>query len=122
MMALCASAVLMGGCSSTGSMPHTVGTGVSLAGNNYKVLKTGVSGKSRGFSLLGFIPIVSPNYAEAKANLYTSFGESLVGRSVALANQTQDRSSVYLVLFSIPTLTMTADVVEFDANAVSDGQ
>jgi hypothetical protein len=32
---------------------------------------------------------------------------------VALANQTEDRSSLYLILFSIPRVTITADVIEF---------
>lgn len=100
-------------CSSVGSMPHGVSTDVSLRGSNYKVIKTGVVGKDTGFRLLGFIPIVSPKYADAKTSLYRSLGESIEGRSVALVNQTQDKSTIYLVLFSIPTLTMTADVVEF---------
>ena len=51
---------------------------------------------------------------EAKAALYKSVGEPLTGRSVALANQTEDRSSMYLILFSIPKVTITADVVEFN--------
>ena len=94
-------------------MPQSTATAVSLKENNYKVLKAGARGDSTGFSLLGFIPIVSPNYAEAKASLYSSIGHKLEGRSVALANQTQDTSSIYLILFSIPKIVVTADIVEF---------
>ena len=108
-------ATLSGCTASVGTFDQTTGTDVSLRGNNYKVVKAGVRGESTGFSLLGFIPIKSPNYADAKSNLYQSIGQSLEGRSVALANQTNDRSSMYYILFSIPRIVVTADVVEFDA-------
>ncbi|MDI1302669.1 MAG: hypothetical protein PSX71_12245 [bacterium] len=110
------SSLLMSACASTGSMPQSTGTDVSLRGNNYKVIKAGARGESMGFSLLGFIPIVSPNYADAKSNLYQAVGEPLEGRSIALANQTQDRSSIYLIIFSIPKITVTADIVEFNGS------
>ncbi|HEY5975893.1 MAG TPA: DUF6567 family protein [Geobacteraceae bacterium] len=108
-----ASLFLMTGCASVGNMQHSTDTQVVLKGNNYKIIKAGVKGASSGFWLLGLIPIVSPNYADAKANLYENIGKSLEGKSVALANQTQDRSFLYLILFSIPKVTITADVVEF---------
>jgi hypothetical protein len=94
-------------------MPQGTGAGVSLSGNNYKVLKAGAKGESGGFYLLGFIPIVSPNFADAKASLYASVGQSLEGRSIALANQTEDKSTMYFILFSLPRITITADIVEF---------
>jgi hypothetical protein len=37
-----------------------------------------------------------------------------------LANQTQDHSTIYLILFSIPRLVVTADIVEF-THAASTG-
>ena len=104
---------ILAGCSSEGEFRQSTGTSVSLAGNNYKLIKEGVKGTSSGFRLLGVIPIVSPTHAGAKADLYESIGQPLTGRSVALANETEDRSSLYLILFSIPTITVTADVVEF---------
>jgi hypothetical protein len=52
-------------------------------------------------------------YAKAKASLYKSVGEPLTGRAIALANQTEDRSIAVFILFSIPKITITADVVEF---------
>ena len=96
---------------------QTTGTQVQLKGNNYKVIKAGAVGNSSGFSLLGFIPFASPNYADAKASLYQSAGDSLTGRAIALANQTEDRSVLYLVLFSIPKVTITADIVEFTSES-----
>ena len=105
------------GCASQGEFKQSSDTQVSLTGNNYKVIKAGAKGESSGFRLLGIIPFASPNYADAKADLYHSVGETLTGRSVALANQTEDRSSIYLILFSIPKVTITADVVEFTDKA-----
>jgi hypothetical protein len=42
-----------------------------------------------------------------------------VGRSVALANQTEDVSSLNLIVFSIPKVTITADVIEFTSRSQS---
>lgn len=105
---------LLTGCANVGEIKggHT-DTSVSLAGKNYKVVQAGVMGHSSGFKLLGLISIVSPNYANAKASLYKSIKEPMTGRAVALANETEDRSSLYLILFSIPRVTITADVIEF---------
>ncbi len=101
------------GCSSQGDFRgQRTETGVSLAENNYKIIKAGARGESQGFNLL-ILPLVSPNYADAKADLYSDVGDSLVGRSVALANQTEDRSTLNLIVFSIPKVTITADVIEF---------
>ena len=118
--AFCVLSLLATGCASQGEFRgQGTATGVSLAGNNYKLIKAGAKGQSSGFRLLGIIPFASPNYADAKASLYQSVGEPLTGRSVALANQTEDRSSLYLILFSIPKVTITADVVEFTDKAPS---
>jgi hypothetical protein len=106
--------LLLSGCGgSLGQMNQSTGTQVQLSSNNYKVIKAGAKGESSGFNLLGFIPIASPNFADAKANLYINAGKNLEGKSVALANQTEDRSFLYLILFSIPKVTITADIVEF---------
>jgi len=104
---------LMTGCASMGNMSHDTGTQVLLKSNNYKMIKAGARGESSGFYFLGIIPFASPSYGEAKADLYQSIGKDLEGKSVALANQTQDMSLMYLILFSIPKLTITADVIEF---------
>jgi len=113
-VALLLTAALLAGCASSGDFRQSTGTDVSLRGNNYKVVKAGAKGQSIGFYLFGIIPIVSPNYADAKSNLYKSVGEPLEGRSVALANQTQDKSNLYLLLFSIPKIVVTADIIEFN--------
>jgi len=98
---------------SIGRFNQATGTGVNLEQNNYRVIKASATGVSSGFRLLGIIPFKAPSYAEAKKNLYASAGESLDGRAIALANQTEDRSSLYVILFSLPKLTISADIVEF---------
>ena len=104
----------MQGCGgSINTMPQATGTGVELRGDNYKIVQAGAKGESTGFYLLGLLPLSHATYAEAKSNLYLYSGETLKGRSIALANQTYDHSVVYLILFSIPKITLTADIVEF---------
>jgi len=103
-----------------GKMPQSTATSVVLQSNNYKTVRAGATGVSHGFSLLGFLPIVSPNYAAAKANLYQDLGTKVEGKSIALANQTEDRSSLWLILFSIPKIMITADVIEFTNDKKED--
>jgi hypothetical protein len=102
------------GCSSEGDLRGgATGTDVGLNQKNYVMIKAGAMGHSYGFRLLGILPFDSPTAADAKADLYKSVGQDLTGKAVALANQTEDRSSLYLILFSIPRITYTADVIEF---------
>jgi hypothetical protein len=94
-------------------------TTVNLTGQNYKLIKGGARGESRGFRLLGVIPFASPTHASAKAHLYESVGEPLTGKAIALMNETEDRSLLYVILFSIPKLTVTADVIEFTGKSTA---
>ena len=113
-------AALAAGCATNegGAYVSQSVTDVNLASSNYEIVKAGATGTSSGFKLLG-IPIVSPNYASAKANLYDDVEQPLEGRSVALANQTQDKSSINLLLFQIPKIKVSADVVEFNEEVVA---
>lgn len=89
---------------------------VGLNGNNYHIVQTNVFGRSRGFKLLGFITIKGASYHQAMSRLY---GRAQVqeGRPQALANVVHERSSAYLILFSIPKIYVRADLVEFTAPA-----
>jgi hypothetical protein len=60
--------------------------------------------------------------AEAKTALYASVEESLTGRAVALSNQTEDRSPAYLVIVSISSSTITADIITFIDNKSKNSQ
>jgi hypothetical protein len=104
--------VLLTGCAGLSLMPHSTGTVTKLTEKNYQVVKTNVRGESHGFGLLlGFIPIIPVSHAEAMAVLHRSAGMN--GKATALVNVTQDWSQINLVLFTIPRLTISADVVEF---------
>jgi hypothetical protein len=88
-------------------------TAVALNTKNYRLVKPGALGASYGFKLLGLFPMASPHYATARSKLYASVDQPLAGKAVALANELEDKSTMYLILFSVPKLTITADVIEF---------
>jgi hypothetical protein len=106
-------AVNLGCASSKVQTGQSTETSVNLSGKNYRLIEGGAKGTSHGFALLGIIPFASPHYADAKHDLYASVKEPLTGKAIALANEMDDRSTTYLILFSVPTLTVTADVIEF---------
>jgi hypothetical protein len=114
--ALCAAAFIIAGCASTRvESAASTQTEVSLTHGNYKMIRAGAEGRSYGFRfLLGIIPITAPSTADARADLYQNIGESVNGKSVALINVTEDRSTTWLLLFSIPKIVITGDVVEFN--------
>jgi len=103
---------LIAGCTSTGTFPQTSGTQVDLSRKNFRVVKANATGSSSGFKLLGFIPFSAPTYTQAMSHLYQKAGVT-EGKAQTLTNVTQERSSLYLILFSIPKLTIRADVIEF---------
>ena len=111
-VALFSLSLLLVGCSSTGHFKHSNDTRVDLSRNNYKIIRSNAIGRSSGFSLLGILPIVPPTYNSAMADLHGAGGLQ-EGQAQALANVTQERSTLYLVLFSIPRITIRADIVEF---------
>ncbi len=104
---------LLAGCASRGKMPTLHETHVSLGSDNFKLLRPNAQGESVGISLFGLIPITSPSFSEARSSLYRSAGESLQGRSIALASMSQEESTVFLLLVSMRRITLSADIVEF---------
>jgi hypothetical protein len=113
--------VFVSGCASRGQFNgQNTNTLVNVKNNNFKVIKTNVVGASSGFNFLGFIPFASPAYYEAKKDLFKNAGENFAGRSIALINQTEDRSVIYLILFSITTLTLSADIIEYQDTSVQE--
>jgi hypothetical protein len=103
---------LVGCATGMGMFPHSTATSVDLTKKNFRIVKANVIGEDSGFNLLGFIPLVSPKYTDAMADLYSK-GNISKGKAQALVNVTQERSSIYLILFSIPKLSISADVIEF---------
>lgn len=100
------------GCSSRGLFPASMQTQVDLSRGNYRVVRSNISGTSMGFSLLGIIPIVPPTYTAAMSDLQSQAALT-EGQAQAFVNVVQEQTSLYLILFSLPMLTVRADIVEF---------
>jgi hypothetical protein len=100
------------GCANRGVVPYPTGTQVELTRKNYRIVKSNALGRSSGFSFLGVIPILPPRQTNAMSDLYSRAGLS-EGKAQALVNVIQEKSTLYLILFSVPRLTVRADVVEF---------
>ena len=90
-------------------------TSVNLAEGNFVVIKTNVAGHSKGFKLLGLIPITSARLTLAMDRLYAEAGIQ-AGSSKTLAHVIIEHSSTFWLLFSIPETTVRADVVQFHAS------
>jgi hypothetical protein len=79
---------------------------------NFVEVKTNVVGQSKGFSLLGIITLVPARFGTAMDRLYAEAAMQ-PGRPQTLANLVTERSSTFLILYSIPRVSIRADVVEF---------
>jgi len=104
--------IAVAGCASTGAFPHASTTQVSLSQSNYLVVKSNAIGTSSGLKLLGLLPLASPRYTTAMSSLYNNASVK-EGRAYALANVIQERSSTFFIFFTVPKLTVRADVIEF---------
>ena len=115
---------LVTGCASSNVITpaQSTSTAIQLSGKNYRLINAGAEGDSYGFRFLGIIPFTSPHYAAARKDLYASVGTPLAGKAIALINESQDRSTLYLILFSIPKITITGDVIEFTDQAGASGK
>ena len=117
-------ALLLGGCASlvplaapllpndSASGEFRSATTVKLEQANFAVMKTNVVGQCKGFSLVGIITIVPARFSTAMDRLYGQ-AEMQPGRPQTLANMVVERSSTFLILYSIPRVSIRADVVEF---------
>lgn len=90
---------------------HT-STTVKLEQANFVTLKTNVVGMDKGFALFGIITMVPARFSLALDQLYEK-AEMQPGRPQTLANVVAERSSTFLILYSIPRVVIRADVVEF---------
>jgi len=97
---------------------HTV-TSVNLAEANFTVVKTNVVGNSKGFSLLGLIPIYSPKVTKAMERMYAQ-ADLREGAPTTPAHLVVEHSTTFYLLFSIPEVTVRADILEFSPKAAPD--
>ena len=87
-------------------------TDVRLQEPNFIVTKANASGQSKEFSLIGILTIVPAKFSTAMSRLYAQ-AELQPGRSQTLANLIMERNSTFYILFSIPQVAVSADVIEF---------
>jgi hypothetical protein len=128
-IALLGITVLATGCASMATLPSTFGslnpnsssleihnqTELKLTEGNFMVVKTNVMGQSRGFSLLGIITMVPARFQTAMDRLYVK-AEMETGKPQTLGNVIMEKTSAYWILFSIPRVSVRADLVEFTPN------
>jgi len=94
-------------------------TEARLQERNFIVIKTNLIGESKGFSLLGFLPIVPAKFTKAMSRLYDQ-AQMQPGRPQTIVNLIMEQESTYLILFSIPRTSIRADLIEFiPANATN---
>jgi hypothetical protein len=104
----------LAGCAGHHREDNATATGVQLSHGNYRLITPGAQGSSSGFRLLEFIPVMVPSIADAKSDLYRSIGAAdLKGRAVALTNLSEDSYTIHFLLFAIPRVRVSADVIEF---------
>ncbi len=120
-----AGSLLLTGCASLSTVPLTSllppsgasaelhsQTSVRLEEANFRVVQTDLEGQCKGFALFGLITIVPAQYAKALDRLYAQ-ARIQSGKPQTLAHLTVERSSVFLLLFSLPKVSVRADLVEF---------
>jgi hypothetical protein len=112
----------MTGCAALPVLPALLGTDppptlltsttVTQAQRNYRIVKANAVGISKGFKLLGIISLKSASYSKAATMLYKDAGVS-EGRAQTLANVLHEKMSTFYILFSLPQVTVRADLIEF---------
>lgn len=93
------------------SDPRHIGTQIDLNQKNFRMVKAGVQGSDCGFRLLGIIPLNPRSETEAMKDLYAKV--NIDGKATTLVNVTKEKFSYYFILFSVPKITVSADIIEF---------
>lgn len=118
-------AALLGGCAAAPLLPTATsllngptstdfhsGTTIHLEQANFVTVKTNVVGQARGWALFGVLTMSPARLGTAMDRLYAA-AEMQPGRPQTLANVIAERSSSFYLLYSVPRVTVRADVVEF---------
>lgn len=133
MLLTVALALFSTGCVTTGSFPSANVTNVELSDSNFEIVATDVSGEasagyilglSGGFGLssqmntlaLARVDGEGALYREALQDLWDNFRNAygdVEGRNLALINVRFDGDALNLFVYTRPTVSIRADVVEF---------
>jgi hypothetical protein len=81
-----------------------------LPSGDYTVIVPGAQGKSRGFLLLGILPLWFATQSRAMNNVYKN--ANVNKGEASLANVYQVRDHYYFILGTITTRDITADVIK----------
>jgi len=87
-------------------------TEIKLDRNNFVLVKPDVQGRSRGFSLLGFVTIVPATVTKAMTRMYVA-AQMPPGEAQTVAHLAVEHSSSYWILFGIPKVEVRGDVIQF---------
>jgi hypothetical protein len=123
---LLVSCIFLTGCAAVAPLSSAIGGGGAPASNlevrsstevrlqqgNFVVIRTNVVGASKGFKLLGFITFHPATLNTAMNRLYAQ-AQAQHGRPQTLTHLIVERSGIYVILFSIPRVTVRADLIEF---------
>lgn len=130
-LAVAVAALALGGCASSGMMAAGNVTNVDLGGSDYRIVATDVGGEASAHYLIG---ISAPYwfqmsavalarvggseflYRDALQDLWRNFESehgSTDGRSLALVNLRYDFEALNLLVYTRPTVSVRADVIEF---------
>ncbi len=130
-LALLGASLLLVGCGSTSAFHAANLTEVQLAGDNFEIVATDVTGTATAGYILGVsggygggvstfaVARVSGSgmlYGEAVADLWRNFEAEhgpVAGRNLALVNVRYDTDALNLIIYTQPTVHVRADVVEF---------
>lgn len=97
---------------------------ISLDRDDVKLVVGRARGTSTSFRLLGILPLWLPcSESDAIDRMYEycrQLGEAPEGKARTFANTNIERRANYFVLFSVPQLRATGDLVEFTGKGDSD--
>jgi hypothetical protein len=103
---------LVGGAAPASSLQIQTQTSVRLETGNFVTVRTNLVGESKGFKLLGLFTFYPATFNKAMNRLYGE-AQAEEGHSQTLANMVVEHSGIYVILFSIPRVTVRADLIEF---------
>lgn len=90
-----------------------------IATSDVKVVCARVEGESKGLNLLGFIPLQSVSETAAIKNMYDNArarGAKVEGESRHFVNKGIERVNKNFIIFSIPTVIASGDLVQYMTN------
>ena len=106
--------IFLGGCASSRYLESSTHTQVEIKQGNFRMIKPNVQAASSGFSLFGILPLTAPSSTTAWSRLNKNAGiDEHTKKSTQFVNINEERTNTWLILFSIPTYRIRADLVEF---------